>query len=80
MDDAQAKKTRPEQCCPLCGGENACAIAAGKPATQCWCQSVNISDFALQKIPAESVGKRCLCYTCSQLTVDHHHGDSKNAR
>jgi len=49
--------------CPLCGGDNQCALAAGKPAQSCWCQTVTISAQARAKV-AESDAQRCLCAAC----------------
>ncbi|MDH4039049.1 MAG: cysteine-rich CWC family protein [Gammaproteobacteria bacterium] len=59
--------TAPEQwlkTCPLCGGDNRCAMAAGRPVDSCWCAAATISAAALAAVPAESVGKRCLCPAC----------------
>ncbi|MBP6701417.1 MAG: cysteine-rich CWC family protein [Halioglobus sp.] len=61
--------TAPEQwfkTCPLCGGDNQCAIAAGRPGETCWCVSATIGAAALAAIPAESVGKRCICPACGR--------------
>lgn len=55
-----------EKICPLCGGDNQCAMAAGKPADSCWCQEVTISKEALAAIPAEAVNKICLCPACGR--------------
>ena len=57
----------PSDHCPLCGGDNQCAMAAGQPAETCWCQGASISPEALAAIPAESVGVRCLCPACGRL-------------
>jgi len=61
--------------CPLCGGENQCAMAAGETGKACWCQAVTIDASALANIPAESIGKRCLCPACGRIT-----GDTTDAR
>ena len=53
--------------CPLCGGDNQCAMAAGRPADTCWCQGVTINPAALAKIPQASVNKHCLCPACGRL-------------
>ncbi|RLA51094.1 MAG: hypothetical protein DRQ98_12030 [Gammaproteobacteria bacterium] len=55
------------QICPLCGGDNQCAMAAGQPAETCWCRSASISPEALVAVPTESVGVRCLCPACGRL-------------
>ncbi|KAA1188363.1 cysteine-rich CWC family protein [Pseudohalioglobus sediminis] len=59
MDHVKADK------CPLCGGDNACAIAAGRAAETCWCQGVVISAAALESLPPEERGVRCICETCA---------------
>jgi len=61
--------------CPLCGGDNQCAMAAGKAAETCWCWAATIDAAALAKIPPDSVGKRCLCPACGRIT-----GDTSDAR
>ena len=52
--------------CPLCGGDNQCAMAADQAAEICWCQAVTISAASLAAIPADSVDKRCLCPACGR--------------
>lgn len=48
--------------CPLCGGPNGCAFAAGQ--TQCWCFEVEISEEACERA-LELVGERlCICRAC----------------
>lgn len=59
-----------EKICPLCGGDNQCAMAAGKPPESCWCQEATFDKEALEAIPAESQGKHCLCPACGRLTED----------
>jgi hypothetical protein len=59
--------TQAASLCPLCGGENQCAIAAGKPADSCWCNYATISAEAKAKA-ADSAGERCICPTCGQPT------------
>ncbi|MEZ5568235.1 MAG: cysteine-rich CWC family protein [Halioglobus sp.] len=57
-----------ENTCPLCGGDNACAMAAGEPAESCWCQAVSLSPDALSAIPASSLGKHCICARCGRVS------------
>jgi len=64
------EQTQQERICPLCGGDNQCAMAAGQPAASCWCQDVVISPAALAAIPAASVGKHCLCPACGKMKGD----------
>ncbi len=55
---------RPDRC-PICGGLNECAMAAGK--TECWCANVTISEQALARVPEEAKGKVCLCAKCASV-------------
>ncbi len=51
--------------CPLCGGPNGCALAAGK--TQCWCFEVEVSEEARGRA-VELVGERvCVCRRCGTV-------------
>jgi hypothetical protein len=63
MNDSNAK----EKTCPLCGGDNQCAVAAGRPPESCWCQQASISSEALAAVPADAVDKYCLCPACGQV-------------
>ncbi|MCB1689286.1 MAG: cysteine-rich CWC family protein [Halioglobus sp.] len=60
--------------CPLCGGDNQCAIAAGKSGEDCWCQTATISAEARAKA-AGSAGEQCICRACGRPT-----GASQHAR
>ncbi|MGL4564344.1 MAG: cysteine-rich CWC family protein [Halioglobus sp.] len=51
--------------CPLCGGDNQCALAGGRPWETCWCVSASIGAAALAALPAQSVGRRCICPACA---------------
>ena len=55
----------PQQHCPLCSADNQCAMAAGKPAEQCWCQQAVISPEVLEAIPERDRGVRCICPACA---------------
>jgi len=61
--------------CPLCGGDNQCAMASGDAGKACWCQDITIDAAALTAVPPDSAGKRCLCPACGRIT-----GDTSNAR
>ncbi|MBX3464329.1 MAG: cysteine-rich CWC family protein [Planctomycetes bacterium] len=50
--------------CPLCGGPNACAMAAGS-STPCWCAAATIAPAALARVPEAARGRACLCRTCA---------------
>ncbi|WP_372864707.1 cysteine-rich CWC family protein [Spongiibacter sp.] len=52
--------------CPLCEGDNHCAIARGDPAIDCWCMSTPITPEARRLAAAQGEGQRCLCQTCGQ--------------
>jgi hypothetical protein len=65
------KKSSLEASCPLCGGDNACAMARGDDSAQaCWCVDATISPEALAAIPEADKGRRCLCAECAKLTGD----------
>jgi hypothetical protein len=51
--------------CPLCGGANQCAVAAGNDAESCWCMSVTISPNVLKAIPPAAQGRICICAGCT---------------
>jgi len=63
-----------ETICPVCGDSNQCAMASGKPVSECWCISVTIAPQALAAIPAPAVGKYCLCPKCATATGDETGG------
>jgi hypothetical protein len=58
MDNKAADK------CPLCAGDNDCAIAAGRAAQTCWCMTVDIPAALLETLPEDERGVRCLCSKC----------------
>ena len=49
--------------CPLCGGDNACGMAAGKE--DCWCFHAEIPAEVLDRVPAEARGAACVCRGCA---------------
>jgi hypothetical protein len=51
--------------CPICGGDNECAMAKGEPASRCWCQDAEISDELMERVPEEARGKACICPRCT---------------
>ncbi|MBB6674855.1 cysteine-rich CWC family protein [Cohnella nanjingensis] len=51
--------------CPVCGGDNGCALLAGQPIEQCWCMRTRIPKEVLSAIPAERRGKACVCQACA---------------
>jgi hypothetical protein len=50
--------------CPLCGGPNHCAVAAGAIDEPCWCTQVVVSDAAIAEVAPED-RSRCLCPRCA---------------
>ncbi|OYD49560.1 cysteine-rich CWC family protein [Acidovorax kalamii] len=50
--------------CPLCGGPNQCAMAAGRPPESCWCMTQPIAPAALAAVPEAQRGQACVCPAC----------------
>ena len=54
--------------CPLCGGDNRCAMelekATGQVQPPCWCVSQTFSADLLARLPAEAQDKACICGAC----------------
>ena len=59
-----------ETICPLCGGDNACAVAAGKSHEACWCWNVKLDKQALEAVPEASRNKHCICAACGRVTAE----------
>ncbi|WP_230181176.1 cysteine-rich CWC family protein [Aquabacterium sp. CECT 9606] len=53
--------------CPLCGGPNACAVAAGADAGSCWCHQATFSAALLARVPEDQRGQVCICARCAAL-------------
>ena len=49
--------------CPLCSGDNACGMAAGK--SDCWCFHAEISPEVLERVPPEARNAACVCQGCA---------------
>ncbi|WP_414711273.1 cysteine-rich CWC family protein [Spongiibacter sp. UBA1325] len=60
--------------CPLCEGENQCAIAKGEAPQQCWCMSATLDPGALQRAAALPGERRCICAACG--AIKHAQGDA----
>jgi len=68
----QATDTALERCCPLCGRDNRCEMAAGAPGsrpgtaagTPCWCVAERFPPELLARVPAGRRGKACICRRC----------------
>lgn len=54
--------------CPLCGGDNRCAMeieqATGQKQPPCWCVTQAIPADLLERLPAQARGKACICARC----------------
>ncbi len=54
--------------CPLCGGDNRCAMeierTTGQKTGPCWCVSQTFSAELLARLPAQAQGKACICVHC----------------
>lgn len=54
--------------CPLCGGDNRCAVeiekATGEPQPPCWCVSETFSAELLARIPEAARRQACVCQAC----------------
>ncbi|MBC7699364.1 cysteine-rich CWC family protein [Aquabacterium sp.] len=58
----------PQTDCPLCGGPNACAMAAGGAAdSPCWCRSAVFSADVLAQLPEAQRGQVCICGRCASF-------------
>lgn len=54
--------------CPLCGGDNRCAMelekANGQPQPPCWCVTETFSAELLAQLPPQAQGQACICAAC----------------
>ena len=64
MPDVSPPTLDPRRC-PLCGGDNACGIAAG--AATCWCFDTVISAELIERVPADLQDQSCICPACGAL-------------
>jgi hypothetical protein len=53
----------PPTVCPLCGGDNACGMAAGDAS--CWCFTASIPAAALDAVAEAARDQRCICAGCA---------------
>lgn len=58
----QLTLTEQEKICPLCGRPNNCQHGEG--GGSCWCETVKIPKYILDKIPDDKKGKVCICKSC----------------
>ncbi len=60
--------------CPLCAQPNHCAMATNgcsTAGTACWCADVTIARAVLEKVPADAVGRACVCADCAKTQNVH---------
>jgi hypothetical protein len=59
--------------CPLCGGDNRCAMeqrkATGEPQPPCWCLSETFTPELLARIPQAARGTACICPGCVKAAL-----------
>jgi len=60
----------PQLACPLCGGPNACAVAAcGRYDAPCWCATVAFPPALLAQVPEERRRFACICRRCAEAAA-----------
>ncbi|MEZ5620265.1 MAG: cysteine-rich CWC family protein [Burkholderiaceae bacterium] len=62
--------------CPLCGGANGCAMAAGDHDAPCWCTQVGFAPELLARVPAAARGLACICRRCAKAGAEAGAGDA----
>jgi hypothetical protein len=50
--------------CPLCGENNSCAAALGKPENTCWCVTEQFPPDLLEHPTLAAARDRCVCANC----------------
>ena len=59
--------------CPLCGGDNRCAMeierATGQARPPCWCTTTTFPPDLLQRLPQSARGQACICAACVQAAL-----------
>lgn len=63
MSEPTVDRTR----CPLCGGNNACAMEAG--AGDCWCRDASFAPSLFERLPAGARGAACICRRCAEAAA-----------
>jgi hypothetical protein len=55
--------------CPLCGGENVCAMAKvkadGTEPLDCWCADASFPPERAAHVQPSTLGKACICAACA---------------
>jgi glutaredoxin len=58
--------------CPLCGGQNECALAkTGSLDGQCWCREVKINPAAIARAHEQLHNQSCICMQCAMATTSN---------
>jgi hypothetical protein len=52
--------------CPLCDGDNACGVVAGR--ADCWCFTEPVPAEVIARVPPAAQGVACVCRACANLT------------
>lgn len=54
--------------CPLCGGDNRCAMEiereTGQVQPPCWCLEARFDPALFERIPPAARGQACICARC----------------
>jgi hypothetical protein len=54
--------------CPLCGGDNRCAMEiereTGQAQPPCWCMDATFTPALFERIPPAARGQACICARC----------------
>ncbi|URN96447.1 MAG: cysteine-rich CWC family protein [Candidatus Pristimantibacillus lignocellulolyticus] len=50
--------------CPICSNDNKCGNLANELNEKCWCSKEYFSKEVLTMIPANQLGKSCICKDC----------------
>ena len=59
--------------CPICNNTNECMMN-NPESKNCWCYSEQFPEKIFDLIPAESLGKHCICKGCLDQFVQHMKG------
>ncbi|WP_458118649.1 cysteine-rich CWC family protein [Paenibacillus sp. Z6-24] len=55
--------------CPLCGGNNGCAITRQLPPESCWCMRWSIPEHVRSRIPEKQRNQSCICEQCAEVHI-----------
>lgn len=69
-----------ENRCPICGMDNRCGNAAGKPHGTCWCDREFFPKEIFDKIPATGSETSCICPSCLEKLKGGVHAPMRRRR